>query len=79
MSRFSLGVGKNILLSCCTYCECLIMLFLRIGLNFNYDFHFIGELKFFEHMIISLGNLCLGTYLWHMRFYMFTLNLPQAH
>jgi hypothetical protein len=45
MYRLSLGVGKNILLSCCTYCECLIMLFMRFGLNFNYDLHFIGELK----------------------------------
>jgi len=43
--HLSLGVEKNILLSCCTYCECMIMLFLRIGMNINWVLHFIGELK----------------------------------
>jgi len=39
---FKFGGRKSILLSCYTYCECLIMLFLRIWLNFNY---FIGKFK----------------------------------
>jgi hypothetical protein len=46
------------------------MLFLRIELNFNCDLHFIGELKNFEHMIISLENLRLVPYFWQMRFHM---------
>jgi hypothetical protein len=53
MYHLSLGVGKNFIMPCCTYCECLIMLFLIIGLNFNCDFHFIGELKSVAHMIMS--------------------------
>jgi hypothetical protein len=36
---------KNILLSYCTYYNCLIMLSLRIWLNFNSDLYFIGELN----------------------------------
>jgi hypothetical protein len=42
---FRFGGRKNILLSYYTYCECLIMLDLRIELNFNSDLHFIGELN----------------------------------
>jgi hypothetical protein len=42
---FKFGGGKNILLSCYRYYDCLIMLFLRIWLNFNFDLYFIGELN----------------------------------
>jgi hypothetical protein len=36
---------KNILLSCYRYCDWMIMLFLRIWLNFNSDLYFIDELN----------------------------------
>jgi hypothetical protein len=42
---FKFGGRKNILLSCYRYCDCLIMLFLRIWLKFNSYLYFIGKLN----------------------------------
>jgi hypothetical protein len=47
--------------------------------DLSYYLHFIGKLKNVEHMIISLGNLSLVTYLWHMRFHMFHLESATKH
>jgi len=62
---------KNILMSCCTHCNYLIMLSLRIWLNFNSDLYFICELNMMntDHLTRELRSFVI--FFGCMRYYQF--------